>query len=591
MEEMKENGHTQTPNGENLEEKKENGQSQTTKGGLRTMPPIFANEICEKLAVVGFHTNMLSYLTRELHLPLTKAANTLTNFNGTAALMPLLGAFIADAYAGRFWTITVASLVYQMGMISLILSAVLPTLRPPPCKGSEVCEEAAEWQLAILYASLLLTAIGSGGIRPCVVAFGADQFDETDPNEKTRIYNFFNWYYFCMGVAFLVAVTVVVYIQENIGWGWGLGIPAIAMAISIVTFVLGFPLYRNFPPCGSPFTRLAQVVVAAFRKRNLSMVSDPRLLYENGELDAPISANGMLLHTTQMKFFDKAAIVTEEDGVRWPSTSSEKPPNLWNLCTVHRVEELKSVIRMGPIWASAILLMTASAQQNTFSQQQARTMNRHLTHSFQIPPGSMSVFSYLSMLITISLYDRILIPVARRFTGLDRGITFLQRIGVGLAVSVFATLAAGFVEGRRKHAAAVHGLLDSRTDTIPISVFWLVPQYALHGIAEAFTSIGHLEFFYDQAPESMRSTATALFWGAISAGSYVSTFLVTIIHHASDWLPDDHFNRGKLDYFYWLITLLQMLNLGCYLVCASFYTLKPVQQRPKVASVELSSPV
>lgn len=57
---------------------------------------------------------MLSYLTRELHLPLTKAANTLTNFNGTAALTPLLGAFIADAYAGRFWTITVASLVYQM---------------------------------------------------------------------------------------------------------------------------------------------------------------------------------------------------------------------------------------------------------------------------------------------------------------------------------------------------------------------------------------------------------------------------------------------------------------------------------------------
>ena len=73
-----------------------------------------ANEICEKLAVVGFGTNMLSYLTSELHLPLTQAANTLTNFGGTSAMTPLLGAFIADSFAGRFWTITLASIIYQI---------------------------------------------------------------------------------------------------------------------------------------------------------------------------------------------------------------------------------------------------------------------------------------------------------------------------------------------------------------------------------------------------------------------------------------------------------------------------------------------
>lgn len=114
-----------------------------TKGGLITMPFIFgklsccslikviklflfifvllrwfflhvANEACEKLAVVGFSANMITYLTQQLHLPLTKAANTITNFSGTASLTPLLGAFISDAYAGRFWTITVASILWQM---------------------------------------------------------------------------------------------------------------------------------------------------------------------------------------------------------------------------------------------------------------------------------------------------------------------------------------------------------------------------------------------------------------------------------------------------------------------------------------------
>lgn len=98
-------------------------------------------------------------------------------------------------------------------------------------------------------------------------------------------------------------------------------------------------------------------------------------------------------------------------------------------------------------------------------------------------------------------------------------------------------------------------------------------------MAEAFMSIGHLEFLYNQAPESMRSTATALFWTAISIGNYTSTLLVTMVHRFSDWLPDDNLNRGKLEYFYWLITFLQVLNLIYYVFCAKFYTFKPIQVR------------
>ncbi|KAF5770223.1 putative proton-dependent oligopeptide transporter family [Helianthus annuus] len=86
-------------------------------------------------------------------------------------------------------------------------------------------------------------------------------------------------------------------IQEYIGWGWGwsLGVP------SIVAFVFGYPLYRNMYPSGSPFTRLVQVCVAAYKKRNLPMVSDAKMLHENEEHDASISVAGRLLHTKQMK--------------------------------------------------------------------------------------------------------------------------------------------------------------------------------------------------------------------------------------------------------------------------------------------------
>ncbi|KAL6969835.1 hypothetical protein U1Q18_029547 [Sarracenia purpurea var. burkii] len=294
---------------------------------------------------------------------------------------------------------------------------------------------------------------------------------------------------------------------------------------------------------------------------------------------------------------NKAATVTEEDDV--------KSPNLWRLNTVHRVEELKSIIRMGPVWAAGILLITAYAQQGTFSLQQAKTMDRRLisSSSFQIPAGSMSVFTMTSMLATIAAYDRLLIPALRRLTGLDRGIGYLHRMGVGFVISILATLVAGFVEIKRKRVAAEHGLIGDPRAVIPISVLWLVPQYGLHGVAEAFMSIGHLEFLYDQAPESMRSTAMALFWLAISLGNYASTLLVTMVHRfsagdgGSNWLPDKNLNAGKLEYFYWLITLLQMINLVYYLICARFYEFKPIQIHRKEDGnsteneVELSSHV
>ncbi|WOL06754.1 hypothetical protein Cni_G15488 [Canna indica] len=557
----------------------ERGEKKMTKqGGLKTMPFILANEVCDRFATAGFNANMITYLTQQLHMPMVQASNTLTNFSGTSSLTPLVGALMSDSFAGGFWTITVGSIIYQLGMISLTVSAVLPALRPPPCaRGSAACKRASAWQLLILYASLLCTSIGSGGIRPCVVTFGADQFgiDGHRGRSGEQRWSFFNLYFFSMGMAVLVALTVVVYVQENVGWGWGLGIPTIAMCVSVMAFVIGYPLYIKMKPGGSPLTRLTQVVVAAVRKRNAVKPADPSLLYVDKELDAAISTTGRLLHTNQLGFLDRAAVVTEEDMLQ------SGRPRLWRLSTVHRVEELKSIIRMIPIWAVGILIATAASHNHSFAIQQARTMDRHLSPRFQIPPATMSIFSTLTMLIILAVYDRAFVPLARRFTGRPSGITYLQRMVIGMTIGLLANVAAAAVEMKRKGVAADHGLLDKPNAVVPISVFWLVPQYAIHGLAEAFSSVGNLEFLYDQAPESMRSTAAALFWLALSIGNYMGTFLVTVVHNYSsksggDWLQDN-INRGKLDYYYWLVTGLQVINLGYCIICAMFYTYKPLE--------------
>ena len=125
-------------------------------GGFRTMPFILANDFCDRLATVGFGSNLISYLTLQLHLPLVEASNVLTNYHGTTNLTPLVGGLIADSFAGRFWTITVGSIIYQLGMVCLTLSAALPSLRPPPCaKHAAECQRASTYQIAILYLSLL----------------------------------------------------------------------------------------------------------------------------------------------------------------------------------------------------------------------------------------------------------------------------------------------------------------------------------------------------------------------------------------------------------------------------------------------------
>nr|CAD1829135.1 unnamed protein product [Ananas comosus var. bracteatus] len=105
-------------------------EKESKQGGFKTMPFILANEVCDRFATTGFNANMITYLTEQLHLPLVEASNTLTNLGGTASLTPIVGALIADSFAGRFWTITVGSLVYQLGMLSLTVSAVVPALRP-----------------------------------------------------------------------------------------------------------------------------------------------------------------------------------------------------------------------------------------------------------------------------------------------------------------------------------------------------------------------------------------------------------------------------------------------------------------------------
>ncbi|KAG6527388.1 hypothetical protein ZIOFF_009487 [Zingiber officinale] len=546
-------------------------------GNWRACPYILANECCERLAYYGMSTNLVNYMKDRLHQGNAAAAKNVSNWSGTCYVMPLLGAFVADAYAGRYWTISSFMIVYIMGLSLLTLTASVRGLEPR-CHGG-VCD-ATRSQTAAVFAALYLIALGTGGIKPCVSSFGADQFDESDASEKKRKTSFFNWFYFSINIGSLVASSVLVWVQTDVGWGWGFGIPAAAMALAVGSFFLGTPLYRHQRPGGSPITRVAQVIVAALRKIRVEVPEDKSLLHETAREASAIRGSRKLDHTDQFEHVNSDLTAGDE-------ATKDGQANPWRLCTVTQVEELKSLVRLLPVWASGIVFSAVYSQMGTMFVLQGNTLDRRLGRGFQIPSASLSLFDTLSVIAWVPVYDRLVVPIARRFTGRERGFTQLTRMGVGLVISIFAMLAAGVLELTRLSAVKRYGLYDDGGGgAVPVSVFWQVPQYFIVGAAEVFTFIGQLEFFYDQAPDAMRSMCSALSLTTTALGNYLSAFLVTIVtgittkNENLGWIPDN-LNRGHLDYFFWLLAILSLLNFGAYLFIAKWYTYKKTTEQSR----------
>ena len=271
------------------------------------------------------------------------------------------------------------------------------------------------------------------------------------------------------------------------------------------------------------------------------------------------------------RLFDKAAVLGKSDNV----TDSVNP---WRLCTVTQVEELKAIVRLLPVWATGIIFATVYGQMSNYFVLQGETMDTHVGNSkFQIPPASLSIFDTLSVIFWVPVYDRIIAPIARKFTGRKNGLTQLQRMGIGLFISIFSMVSAGTLEYIRLRMVKKHNYY--KLDEVPMSIFWQVPQYFIIGCAEVFTFIGQLEFFYEQAPDAMRSMCSALSLLTVALGQYMSSLLVTIVtkvttrNGSPGWLPDN-LNYGRLDYFFWLLTVLSVVNLIAFLLVSKLYTYK-----------------
>lgn len=271
------------------------------------------------------------------------------------------------------------------------------------------------------------------------------------------------------------------------------------------------------------------------------------------------------------RFLDKAAIIEEGQ------TTSDKQ-NPWRLATVTKVEELKLIINMIPIWLTTLPFGICLAQSSTFFIKQSATLNRRITHSFVIPPASTYALAAVGMIVAVVTYDKLLVPFLRRVTGNERGINILPRIGIGMCFSVLTMVVAALVERKRLNLAG-QNLSDG---TASMSVFWLAPQFLIIGAGDGFALVGLQEYFYDQVPDSMRSLGIAFYLSVIGAANFLSSFLISVVDDLSEksgksWFGKD-LDSSRLDYFYFLLAAITAGNLCVYAFVASRYSYKSVRK-------------
>ncbi|CAN6448549.1 unnamed protein product [Victoria cruziana] len=468
-------------------------------------------------------------------------------------MLPLVGAVLADSYGDRYSTILASSLLYILGLVSLSSWAFLWTRFPKKKRSSSP-----------LFLSLYLISIGQGGYNPCLQAFGADQLEEgedvlprdsvEDDNGGRRSLFFQRWYVgICSGS--LLGVTTLSYVQDTFGWGIGFAIPTAAMALSALCFSCGSPCYiRKQSNTGKADGSMIDAIRAVGRK----MMGRSIHLTANDE------------HLAELELQEKAAMVHNgRTGVL-----QEK-----NCQGIISPEDTWIVLRLLPIWAACLMFAVIFQQPATFFIKQGITMKRNIGRSFEIPPATLQSVITVSILLLMPLYDPLLIPLIKRITGSEQGINTLQRICIGMFLSIMAMVIAAILENKRLQMQTFDD--GTRADLVHMSIFWLVPQYILLGISDVFTVVGMQEFFYSQVPSRMRTIGIALYTSVFGFGSFLSAILISMIELGTrmkgrrSWFSDN-LSEARLDLFYWLLALLSTLSVILFMSMSKYYADKSV---------------
>ncbi|XP_029461071.1 solute carrier family 15 member 2 isoform X2 [Rhinatrema bivittatum] len=192
-----------------------------------------------------------------LHWDETLSTTIYHAFSGLCYFMPVFGAIIADSYLGKFKTIIYLSIVYVIGHVVKSISAVPP-----------LGDHNTHVILSIL--GLFLIAVGTGGIKPCVAAFGGDQFEEEHAEERSK---FFSIFYLAINLGSLISTFATPALRGDVKcfgsdcYALAFGVPALLMVVALVVFISGSSMYKTYPSQGNIMLSVCKCIRFAVQNR------------------------------------------------------------------------------------------------------------------------------------------------------------------------------------------------------------------------------------------------------------------------------------------------------------------------------------
>ncbi|KAL4325521.1 hypothetical protein GQ457_11G000840 [Hibiscus cannabinus] len=561
-------------------------------GGWRCAMLILVHQGLITVAFAAVEVNLVLFSKSVLRQTNAEASNTFSTWMGTVYLFSLMGAFLISLAALSFTrfivrvhqriqlVLSVVLLCSRQGLITLSLVTHLFLLKPQGCgKLGQLCEPHSPAVTAIFYVAIYLIALGNGAPEPALAAFGADQFDEEDEEEKQSKNSFYSYFYLALNLGSLVAETVLVYIQNLGYWSLGFLICATCATVAFSLLLSGTFRYRHFKTVGNPVSRFSQVIVASMRKFNLQVPSNGEGLYEVERKEGKNYGARRILHTSGFKYLDRAAIITPADVYK------SEPANPWQLCTITQVEEVKSILRLLPIWVCTVLSSVVYIQVLSLFVEQGAAMDTTVS-SFHVPPASMFTFDIISTSAFILLYDKLIVPLYTKLTTREPNPpSELQRIGIGMALAMTSMVIAAIIEQQRlKHA--------NGENTSGLTIFWQIPQFVLVGVSEALIYVAQMEFFATQSPDGLQSLGIGLSMCSSAMGSYMCSMILTAVMAITSkngkpgWVPPD-LNAGHLDRYFLFLAALTALNLVLFVICAKRYN--PISFENRADDMEMET--
>uniref|UniRef100_A0A671MXY6 Solute carrier family 15 member 1-like n=1 Tax=Sinocyclocheilus anshuiensis TaxID=1608454 RepID=A0A671MXY6_9TELE len=361
---------------------------------------IVVNEFCERFSYYGMRAVLVLYFRYFLLWDDDLATSIYHAFVALCYLTPILGAIIADSWLGKFKTIIYLSIVYAIGQVTMAVS----TIHDITDANRDGTPDNFTFHTALSMLGLVLIALGTGGIKPCVAAFGGDQFQE---HQSRQLNTFFSVFYLCINAGSLLStlITPVLRAQEcgihtqQQCYPLAFGVPAALMVVSLVVFISGSGMYIKTDPEGNIMWSVCKCIGFAIKNR----------------------------------FRHRSSRYPKRE--HWMDWADEKYDKLL-------IAQIKMVLKVLFLYIPLPMFWTLFDQKGSRWTLQATTMTGDFG-AFILQPDQMQTVNPILILTLVPIMDRLIFPLIQKC-----GLNFspLKRMTVGMLFAAMAFVSAALVQ-------------------------------------------------------------------------------------------------------------------------------------------------